>query len=46
MLAQIERQAKTDGIYELDPFQYQITTPNNRPEVVLDNLGKHAVWDR
>jgi hypothetical protein len=43
MLAQAERQAKTDGIYKLGPFQDQITVPNNGPEVVLDNLGKHAV---
>jgi len=31
-------------MYELGPLQYQITVPNNGPEVVLDNLGKHAVW--
>jgi hypothetical protein len=46
MLAQAKRQAKTYGIDELSPLQYQITTPNNEPEVVLDNLGKHAVWGR
>jgi hypothetical protein len=46
MLAQAERQAKTDGIYKLGPFQDQITVPNNGPEVVLDNLGEHAVWGR
>jgi hypothetical protein len=39
MLAHIERQAKTDGIEELGPLQYQVTGPNNRPKVVLDNLG-------
>lgn len=44
MLAQAEGQAKADGIYELGPLQYQITVPNNGPEVMLDNLGKHAVW--
>jgi hypothetical protein len=44
MLAQTEGQAKTDGIYELGPFQYQVTSPNNGPEVVLDNFGKHTGW--
>jgi hypothetical protein len=44
MLAQTEGQAKTDGIYALGPLQYQVTAPNDRPEVVLDNLGKHTVW--
>jgi hypothetical protein len=44
MLAQAEGQAKADGIYELGSLHYQITAPNNGPEVVLDNLGKHAVW--
>jgi hypothetical protein len=39
MLVQAERQAKTDSIHELGPLQYQITVPNNGPEVVLDNLG-------
>jgi hypothetical protein len=39
MLAQAERQAKTDGIQELGPFQYQVTTPSNGLEVVLDNVG-------
>jgi hypothetical protein len=42
MLAQPERQAKTNGIYKLSPFQYQITVPNNERKVVLDNHGKHA----
>jgi hypothetical protein len=42
MLAQAEGQAKADGIYELGSLHYQITAPNNGPEVVLDNLGKHA----
>jgi hypothetical protein len=46
MLAQTERQAKTDGIDELGPLQYQVTAPNNGPKVVLDNLGYHAVWGR
>jgi hypothetical protein len=39
MLAQAEGQAKTNGIHKLGPLQYQVTAPNNRPEVVLDNLG-------
>jgi len=43
MLAQAERQAKTDGIYKLGPLQDQITAPNNGSEVVLDNLGKHTM---
>jgi hypothetical protein len=43
MLPQAERQSQADGIQELGPLQNQITPPNNRPEVVLDNLREHAV---
>jgi len=46
MLAQAKRQVQTDGIYKLCPLQNQITLPNNRPEIVLDDLCKHAVWGR
>jgi hypothetical protein len=38
--------AQVDSINKLGPLQDQITAPNNGPEVVLDNLGKHAVWGR
>jgi hypothetical protein len=44
MLTQVEGQAKADGIDKLGPFQDQITAPNNGPKVVLNNLGKHAMW--
>jgi hypothetical protein len=30
----------------LGPLQNQITAPYNGLEIVLDNLGKHAVWGR
>jgi len=46
MLAQAERQSQADGIQELSPLQNQITPPNNRLEVVLDNLCEHAVQGR
>jgi hypothetical protein len=46
MLAQAERQSQLDDIQELSPLQNQITPPNNRPEVVLDNLREHAVRGR
>jgi len=46
MLAQVEGQAMVDGIDELGLLQNQITTPHDGPKVVLDNLGKHAVWGR
>jgi hypothetical protein len=39
MLTQAERQSKTDSKDELGPLQNQVTVPNNRPKVVLDNLG-------
>jgi hypothetical protein len=39
MLAQAERQAKTDSIDKLGPLQNQVTAPDNRVKVVLDNLG-------
>jgi hypothetical protein len=44
MLAWAKRQTKTYGKDKLDPLQDQITAPNNGPEVVLNNLGKHAMW--
>jgi hypothetical protein len=44
MLAQAERQMKADCKNKLGPLQDQITEPNNGPEVVLNNLGKHAMW--
>jgi hypothetical protein len=43
MLAQAEGQAKIDGINELGPLQNQMTAPHNGPEILLDNLGKHAM---
>jgi hypothetical protein len=43
-LAQAEGQVKADGIDILGPLQDQITAPNNGPEVVLNNLGKHVMW--
>jgi hypothetical protein len=43
MLAQAERQSQTDGIQELGPLQNQITPPNNRPKVMLDNLREQVV---
>jgi len=46
MLAQVERQAKVDSIDKLGPFQYQITAPSNRPDVLLNDLGQHAVGGR
>jgi len=33
-------------MHKLRPLQNQITTPNNRQEIVLDNLLKHAVRGR
>jgi len=39
MLAHAEGQAKIDSIYELGPLQNQVIAPNNRPKIVLDNLG-------
>jgi hypothetical protein len=44
MFAQAKGQAKADGIEKLGPLQDQITAPNNGLEVVLNNLGKHAMW--
>jgi hypothetical protein len=46
MLAQAERQAKVNNIDKLGPFQDQITTPSNRPDVLLNDLGQHAVGGR
>jgi hypothetical protein len=39
-------QAQTDGINKLCPLQYEITVPNHRPEIVLDDLGKNVVRGR
>jgi hypothetical protein len=44
MLAKAERQGKADILNKLVPFQDHITAPNNGPEVVLNNLGKHVMW--
>jgi hypothetical protein len=44
MLAQEERQEEADSINKVGPLQDQITAPNNGLEVVLNNLGKHAMW--
>jgi len=46
MLAQAEGQAKTDGLNELGPLQNQVITPHNGPEIMLNNLGKYAMWGR
>jgi hypothetical protein len=46
MLAQAERQAKVNCIDKLGPFQDQITAPSNRPDVLLNELGQHAVGGR
>jgi hypothetical protein len=43
MLAQAKRQAKVDCIDKLGPFQDQITPPSNKPDVLLNDLGQHAV---
>jgi hypothetical protein len=43
MLAQVERQAEVDGINKLGLLQNQVTGLDNWPEVVLNNLGQHAV---
>jgi hypothetical protein len=43
MLTQTERQSQTNGIQELSLLKNQITPPNNRLEVVLNNLNEHAV---
>jgi hypothetical protein len=43
MLEQAKGQAKADGTDKLGPLQDQ-TAPNNGLEVVLNNLGKHAMW--
>jgi hypothetical protein len=46
MLAQAEWQSHNDGIHELSSLLDQITSPNSRPEIVLDNLHKQAVRGR
>jgi hypothetical protein len=38
MLAQAKQQPHDNGIYKLSPLLNQITSTNNRPEIVLDNL--------
>jgi len=43
VLAQVERQAEVDPIDKLGSFQDQITAPGNRPDVLLNDLGQHAV---
>jgi hypothetical protein len=43
MLAQAERQAKVNCIDKLGPFQDQITALSNRLDVLLNDLGQHAV---
>jgi hypothetical protein len=43
MLAQAKQQSQADHIQKLCPLQNQITTPDNRPKIVLDDLCKHAV---
>jgi hypothetical protein len=34
------------GRHKLGPFQDQITTPSNMPDVLLNNLGQHVVGGR
>jgi len=46
MLAQAERQAKVNYIDKLGPFQDQIIAPSNRLDVLLNDLGQHAVAGR
>jgi hypothetical protein len=46
VLAQAEGQAEVECIDELGLFQDQITAPNNRPDVLLNDLGQHAVGGR
>jgi hypothetical protein len=43
VLAQAEKKAEVDRIDKLGPFQDQIITPGNRPDVLLNDLGQHAV---
>jgi hypothetical protein len=46
VLAQAERQAEVDNIDKLGPFQDQVTATSNRPDVLLNDLGQHAVGGR
>jgi hypothetical protein len=46
MLVQAERQAKVNCINKLGPFQDQITASSNRLDVLLNDLGQHAVGGR
>jgi hypothetical protein len=43
MLAQAERQAKVNCIDKLGPFQNQITASCNKLDVLLNDLGQHAM---
>jgi hypothetical protein len=46
VLAPAERQAEVNSIDKLDSFHNQITVPSNRPDVLLNDLGQHAVGGR
>jgi hypothetical protein len=46
MFTQAKWQLQANGIPKLCPFQNQITTPDNRLEIVLDDLCKYAVRGR
>jgi DNA-binding protein H-NS len=46
MLAQAEGQAQANGIDKLCLLQNEVTPPSNRPYIMQDDLGKHAVWSR
>jgi len=46
MLAQTERQSHDNGSQELSPLLDQITPPDSRPKIVLDNLCEQAVRGR
>jgi hypothetical protein len=35
-----------NGIDKLFPLPNEITAPSNRPEIMLDDFGKHAVRGR
>jgi hypothetical protein len=43
VLAQAERQPEVDCIDKLGSFQNKITAPGNRLDVLLNDLGQHAV---
>jgi hypothetical protein len=46
ILARAEWQCHNDGIQELSLLLDQITPPDSRPEIVLDNLREQAVRGR